>query len=230
MATAKLRASEVPYNFVGPRFKCAYCGEPADTIDHCTPAWFVEGNLRVIQRYRLFKVSACVDCNARAGMKLDATFLDRRRRIAVSIRRKKRRLLAIADWEPQEARSLGRGLRTYVEGGHQLATVLRRRLTALDSHVLPHGVPNVLMQPLGIEVDDWEEDGRVVRLRTPFNPAPRVDAGIARFRRYAPIAPKAPKPKPSLAWLEQAVAMARAAPQRPWPPVRLFTAQLELAL
>ena len=201
MTTENLRACEIVYNFVGPRFECAYCGEPADTIDHCTPAWFVQGNLRLIQRYTFIKVSACIDCNIRAGMKVDNTFIDRRRRIAFSIRRKNQRILGIADWQPDEVARLGRSLQAYVKRGHDMATVLRRRLLMLDNFALPIGVPNVLLQPMSGYVEDWEEDGKVVR---PYHFRKRTELIVSK--------------RPSVV---EAVTL-------PWPPIRLYRDQMRL--
>ena len=199
MAAKTLRACEAVYNFVGPRFECAYCGEPADTIDHCTPAWFVGGNTKLIARYTFIKASCCLDCNARAGMKVDKTFIERRRRIAVSIRRSKQRLLAIADWEPDEVLRLGRSLQAYVKRGHDMATALRRRLVMLDNFGLPTGVPNVLMQPLSGHTDDWEEDGKIVR---PLQFRKRLGLVVSK-KLSIPFCP-------------------------PWPPVRLYREQMRL--
>ena len=201
MAAKILRACEGVYNFVGPRFECAYCGEPSDTIDHCTPSWFVQGNFRLIQRYTFSKVSSCFDCNVRAGMKVDNTFIDRRRRIAVSIRRKNQRILGIADWEPDEVTRLGRSLQAYVKRGHEMATALRRRLMMLDNLALPLGVPNVLLQPVSGHADDWEEDGKIVR---PLQFRKRIGLVVSK--------------KPPMV---KAIA-------KPWPPLRLYRDQMRL--
>ena len=85
MALIKKRASEYAYSFVGRKNICSYCGDRANTIDHCVPASFVEGRIELIMRFRLVKVASCFDCNVRAGDKIDETFLRRRRRIAISL-------------------------------------------------------------------------------------------------------------------------------------------------
>jgi len=135
-------------------------------------------------------------------MKVDKTFADRRRRIAVSIRRKKKRLLGIADWETSEVQELGHSLKAYIKRRHELATMLRRRLAMLDSFVMPHGVPNVLLQPVATDVEDWEEDGKIVR--------------PVQFRRVPKVARHAvPTVLPSI-------------PSQPWPPIRLYREQMRL--
>lgn len=231
MAGRNLRASEAFYNFVGPQFECAYCGEPADTEDHTTPAWFVEGNTRLIERYKLFKVAACRDCNGRAGMKVDKTFLERRRRIAVSIRRKKRRLLGIADWETSEVQELGHSLKDYIKRGHELATILRQRLAMLDSFVMPHGVPNVLLQPFATNVEDWEEDGKVVWPMQWQEPTAQAAPLVTTSKR-----PKRLKQTREEYYARGLESRMRAAKRKtsdtvpPCPPTRLFTTQLVLSL
>ena len=146
MAVAKLRASEWVYSFVGPRDICAYCGDWGNTVDHCTPASFVKGNLELVKRFRLFKVCSCLDCNVRAGSRVDATFIQRRRRIAVNLRKNNRRILSTADWDDEEVATLGRSLKDHVLSGQRNSRHLLRRLIVLDSPIPPAGVPNVLME------------------------------------------------------------------------------------
>ena len=150
MVVAKLRASEWAYNFVGPKHTCAYCGDWGNTIDHCTPASFVEGNLEIIKKFRLFKVCSCLDCNVRAGDKIDENFAQRRKRIAISLRKNNRRILSTADWDSEEVATLGRSLRDYVSSGQQNAKLLLRRLVSLDNPVPPFGVPYDLMERIVI--------------------------------------------------------------------------------
>ena len=140
--------SETFYRFLGPRHRCAYCGELSDTIDHTTPRWFVDGNTMLLQRYWIFKVSACLSCNVLAGDVVDRTFYARKRRIAGKLFRRGRRLLQTADWPEEDLEELGYGMRVFCEQSHQAATVLRRRLRFLADPGWPHDVPFELQVPL----------------------------------------------------------------------------------
>ena len=145
MTIDKTRASELPYEFIGPRYTCAYCGDPSDTEDHTVPSWFVAGNIRVIARYRLFKVAACRECNILAGAIVDRTILHRKRRIAIALRKKNKRILGAADWKQDEIARLGRAMRDYVESGLKHGAHLRLRLEQLDSPLWLEGIPIVLL-------------------------------------------------------------------------------------
>lgn len=145
MPLVNRRASETPYRFCGSKTECAYCGDLANSIDHCTPAWFVAGNHELIKRYFLVKVASCKDCNVRAGQKVDRTFVQRRRRIAAGLRRANRKTLSIADWEIDDIKRLGRGLRNYVKRGQEIQRWLLLRLERLESPISPEGVPHFLL-------------------------------------------------------------------------------------
>lgn len=139
---AQGRSSELAYHFLGSRWVCAYCGDPADTIDHTVPSWFAEGNTRLIERCQLFKVASCLDCNVRAGGKVDQTFIRRKRRIALNLRKKHRLILGVADWEESEIQKLGPGMRQYVLSGVRLRKHLMVRLELLESGLMPEGMPD----------------------------------------------------------------------------------------
>ncbi len=148
MAASKIhRVCEENYRFAGVPHVCAYCGEPADTIDHAVPRWFVAGNVRLIERCQLVKVPACAECNGFAGGVIDLTFLGRRRRIARAIRKKHKRALAVSHWAPDEMASLGRGMRDHIEAVAARREWLIWRLNVLESHILPRGVEFHLLPP-----------------------------------------------------------------------------------
>lgn len=141
MATGSLhRSSEFPYHFIGKQYVCAYCGDPADTVDHCVPSWFVQGNVAIIARSKLFKVSCCRECNMEAGMIVDRSFIARKQRIARNLRRKHASILRVAHWRQDEIAKLGYRLRTYVANGERLRRHLSIRLEELESLLMPEGM------------------------------------------------------------------------------------------
>lgn len=136
--------AETVYEFFGPRWRCAYCGEPADTIDHTTPRWFVAGNFDLISRYRLVKVSACMSCNQIAGMHVDRSWSERKLRIAKVLARKNRKVLKTADWPEAEIRDLGYNLQTMIRNAAGIAGVIRQRLIYLNDTSWHPDVPQEL--------------------------------------------------------------------------------------
>ena len=136
------RSSEYAYHFVGLRGVCAYCGDSAETEDHTIPSWYINGNIAIIIKCKLYKVACCHDCNVRARDIVDRTFLHRKRRIALSIREKFKKVLGVADWPPEELQKLGHQMRTYVMTSIHEQRRLLMRLELLDSSLIPDGMPN----------------------------------------------------------------------------------------
>jgi hypothetical protein len=152
--------TETFYRFLGPKHRCAYCGEPSDTIDHTTPRWFVEGNDALLRRYWVFKVSACGSCNNLAGALIDRTFYGRKQRIARKLARRARRLLQTAHWPKEDLEEMGFMLRHLCEQADKDAEVVRRRLTFLADISWPHGIPvdlQILHQTDSF-LDPWDEE------------------------------------------------------------------------
>jgi hypothetical protein len=145
VAERTIRASEAAYHFAGLQRICAYCGDLADTVDHTVPAWFTAGNLSLIARSKLFKVACCRDCNMRAGRLIDRTFIERKRRIAKSLRRANIGILRVAHWPSNEIKPLGYRLKTYVKSGVTRRERVIARLQSLDSLLIPLDMTNELM-------------------------------------------------------------------------------------
>lgn len=143
----RITPSEKVYVLRGTPYVCAYCGEPADNVEHTVPIWFTEGNTELIRRYKFLKVWSCCLCNKFAGKKVDSTFIQRRRRIAAKLRKKYRKVLGTADWTPEELAELGPNLQAYCNQSSQLQIDLLRRLRYLDFPLPPEDVPNELFLP-----------------------------------------------------------------------------------
>lgn len=144
MAVQKLYPREAAYKHFGPKYRCAYCGEPSDTIDHTVPRWFVNSNWRVIARCTLVKVSACRECNTLLGNKLDLTWGQRKARLAKAVARRGKKLLMVADWNEEEIAEMGRFLQRHLHVAASDARALRRRLEYLANFHWPETVPQSL--------------------------------------------------------------------------------------
>lgn len=157
MASAILsRPSEYVYEFCGPRDRCAYCGDPAETIDHTVPRSHLGRNPRSAMRHRFIKVQACGDCNGLLGDRVDSTFSDRKRRLLRRIVTRGIRLLNTADWTAEEIAEVGPGLRPYIQIANVAAEALRSRVIRLQDPTWPPGVPNDLWRV--VEAPEGESD------------------------------------------------------------------------
>ena len=134
------------YRLFGQPHVCAYCGEPADTIDHAVPQWLAQGNLAIAKRYTLVAVHCCKNCNVLAGKEVDKTFTARRARIAKKLKRKSKAVLQTALHTEKEIAELGRGLREMIEDTNAKASLIRWRLRVLTDPNLPPGIPDDLWQ------------------------------------------------------------------------------------
>ncbi len=156
--------SEKLYDFYGPRYRCAYCGDPCDTVDHTVPRWFVSGNDRLMARYRFVKVAACLECNCCLGDKVDVTFRERKLRLAKRVVQRGFRLLETASWDDEELAELGRGLRGHITAAVMDGEHLLRRVNYLRDPSWPHMVPNDIW--IALPVSSYEtEDGPLSRVQ-----------------------------------------------------------------
>lgn len=142
------RAPDRYYTHVGPRYECAYCGEPSECRDHATPASWLHHHLHLTEAWRFYTVAACTDCNAAASKFFDITFRQRRARIAKVVRRVNRNLLVTPVWSDDEIDELGPTMKAEVMKGMRERNRVRRRLRVLESKVLPEGIPNEMLQPM----------------------------------------------------------------------------------
>lgn len=144
MPKKRHRVNEKLYFLCGAPYVCAYCGDAADNIDHCVPSSFVSGNIALTMRYHFVKVHSCSECNLMAGAQVDATFIERRRRIAKAVRKRYGKELQTGHWPQDELDDLGYALRSSIEVAQAVADRVRQRLRRLDNPLPPDGVPDDL--------------------------------------------------------------------------------------
>ena len=137
---------ESVYEFCGHSFRCAYCGEPSDNIDHTVPKSLVLEKPSIGQRYCLIKVSACAECNTFAGRNIHKTFQERRLFIANKVKNKYASVLRTGDWTKSELRSLGRSLRQTTMNAIIKADWVKNRLVCLRDPIAPEGIPDDLWE------------------------------------------------------------------------------------
>jgi len=132
---------------------CAYCGLPADSIDHI-PSQCMRAKLIALGEYRgVWKeVPACRWCNSVLGRLALLTIDDRRQHIKASLRRKFKRLLKARIWSDEEIDEMGGGLRSYLRESKAKALEIRSRLAwAGQSRGFREDARQLLTQPEGKE-------------------------------------------------------------------------------
>ncbi|WP_237477834.1 hypothetical protein [Lichenibacterium dinghuense] len=139
------RAADRYYSHVGPRFSCCYCDEPAEQVDHATPASWLHYNLHLIEDWRFYSVASCADCNAKAGASFDLTFRERRARIARAVRKENTKLLSAPRWSDDELDEMGSLMVAEIVKAMREKERVKRRLKVLESRSIPEGVPNDML-------------------------------------------------------------------------------------
>lgn len=113
---------------------CAYCGLPADTIDHVIPRhWLRRAQAAGMDATRVFRlrsatVPACHECNSAIGGRLFPTMRERRACAHRHIRRKYRRVLFIPDWTEAELATMSVEAQRYILTGLRQRDLARERL------------------------------------------------------------------------------------------------------
>ena len=108
---------------------CFYCGEVADTIDHCPPISKIDAYRMIgLEREEYLRVKCCRECNALLGDSLQDDILDRERHLKGRMERKYRRHLSFGDWTPEELAGVGSSLRKMLRGSSKLRRVIEDRL------------------------------------------------------------------------------------------------------
>lgn len=110
---------------------CAYCGLPAETLDHCPALTTVVG---VGTQYcednniPLYLVPSCRECNGLIGAKVLWTFEDRKQFLAKRLKSRYKKILAFPVWTTDEIEQLGRGLKSMVKAKEDLRKISVRRV------------------------------------------------------------------------------------------------------
>lgn len=153
---ARIFPSETYYEFCGPRHVCAYCGEPADNVDHTIPRALVAEKPVISRCIKLMKVSSCGECNRFASNTVHETFFERRMCIARKITKKYSFLLKYPPWSKEEIDEMGRGIKSMINEAKLRSDWIRGRLSILRSPVPPVGVRANLWERKPFEYGDIE--------------------------------------------------------------------------
>ena len=116
-------------------WRCTYCGEPADTIDHFPPLSRVSDYQAVDETGIYIKFPACRQCNSIAADTLDDSFLDRIERVKDRLARKYARFIRppAAEWSQQDLDELDLNLRSAVLADSKKRDIYLSRIEYYDS-------------------------------------------------------------------------------------------------
>jgi 5-methylcytosine-specific restriction endonuclease McrA len=142
---------EAMYQKYGPENRCAYCGDPADTIDHTVPVSFTAGHARTLARAprKFVKVAACCECNGLLGNQLHATWRERKRWLWEKFCRRNARFLKQVEWDADDLAEMSAHMAKTIRGYVQRAKVIRRREAILRTGSWPDDVPQDLWPDAG---------------------------------------------------------------------------------
>jgi hypothetical protein len=108
-----------------PEGVCVYCGVIAGTKDHLLPrTWTGDGQVRS----NVVTVPACGDCNSSINDRYAPSVTERRELAHRTIRRKKKKVLAMPDWQKEDLAEMGRSMRDYIRKGLHEKALTKARL------------------------------------------------------------------------------------------------------
>ena len=115
---------------------CYYCGEIANGIDHVIPQVVIKTYeatqdkelLKKLYGDRVLKVPACKECNCLLGATIQPTLRARKSILKEKLRKRYRELLLTPDWEEEEFREIGDGLKKYIKGSMAKRDRIKRRI------------------------------------------------------------------------------------------------------
>lgn len=124
---------------IGDRYECVYCGELADTVEHCPPVSIVGPEIEERYKDLLLLVPACNECNAALGNRYLLTLEDRAEWLVSYYKRKYKKFNRAVAWDDDELEELTGGLKDYVGGCQTEYERIRTRLEALRHRIAVGG-------------------------------------------------------------------------------------------
>lgn len=123
------KASAFAENFYykfGIPYTCSYCGDLAETMDHCIPWSVAKRNDNQRRNLIGFCCPACQDCQNILGNRVFSTFQDRVLFVKGKLRNRYGKGHPV--WDEEELSELSGNLRKYVEGENYKFNLSRSRI------------------------------------------------------------------------------------------------------
>lgn len=94
---------------------CVYCGQPADTLDHCPPLSRIDDYESLgLQRELYLTIASCNQCNRMASDSLQDNIFERIDHVKDRLSKKLKRHLKRVEWDDEEIEELGPNLTSAV--------------------------------------------------------------------------------------------------------------------
>lgn len=157
---------------------CAYCGEPATTVDHVPPK--VTRRTGLVDPSEYYEVPACHDCNSQClGSRGPWKFEDRCQYVRGRLLKRYHWLLKSGEWTASQLEVLGIDLRRRIQHTLHLRETVIRRLTHL-SQVRERPHPDTV--PLRASRSYFRQRTDRARAKEGMSERSRIDAQIAALR------------------------------------------------
>lgn len=120
---------------IGMPYVCAYCGEPANTLDHVIPWSFLEFRERKhAGKAPGLRVWSCSGCNGILGSKMFPSFLDRCSHVSCRLRKKYAKVIDTANcWDESEINQMDGNLKKYIKNSLNLGKIMRQKAEWYES-------------------------------------------------------------------------------------------------
>ena len=128
---ATANAENFYYKF-GIPYTCTYCGEYADTIDHCIPYSILRTDGRKHRRLLGFCCPACRECNCLLGNRVFTTFQDRVLYVNGTLKKKYGAHHVV--WDEEELEEVSGNLRKFIQGENTRFLISRDRILWINTN------------------------------------------------------------------------------------------------
>jgi len=100
----------------GEYYKCIYCGDPADTVDHVPPLSRAHDYETLnLANTRYIKVHCCRECNGIAGASLQESIIQRVEYVKDRLARVHRSDFMASEWDEEEIDELGPTMKAHLK-------------------------------------------------------------------------------------------------------------------
>lgn len=129
--TATANAETFYYKFGIPH-TCTYCGEYADTIDHCIPYSVLRNETRKKNKLLGFCCPACKECNCLLGNKVFTTFQERVLFVNRTLKKKYGAHRVV--WDKEELEEISGNLKKYIQAENITFQISRDRILWINGN------------------------------------------------------------------------------------------------
>jgi len=140
------------------RYRCTYCGNPCDNLDHVTPVLYTHNSRKNISYSKKVTVPSCGECNSLLGDKMFLTIGDRAAYLSQRYAKRFDKYLKMPIWEQYEINELEGRLRQQIKIDVDRKESIKKRVKHIDMVV--QLCPTI--QEVWYVIDEYKNDREIL--------------------------------------------------------------------